>query len=70
MRKAVVTILQQRAVGRLLHIEADVEVERIIVRQHYQVPIESTQADVVTFITDDIKRKDVSIIVPSFEVDL
>ncbi len=69
-KKAIVTILQQRETGRLLHIEADVEIERIIVRHHYQLPIDSTSREIVDFITKDIQEESVSVIVPSFEVDL
>lgn len=67
---AKVTILQQREVGRLLHIEADIEIERIIVRHHYQFKLGITQAEVVDFITKDIQEESVSVVVPSFEVDL
>ena len=67
---AKVTILQQREVGRLLHIEADVEIDRIIVRHHYQFELGITQGEVVKFITEDIQEKEVSVVVPSFEVDL
>ncbi len=68
--KAIVTILQQRETGRLLHIEADVEVERIIVRHHYQFPLGTTSAEVVEFITEDLQEEEVNVVVPSFEVDL
>ncbi len=69
-KKAKVTILQQREVGRLLHVECDVEIERIIVRHHYQFPIDTKSNEIVDFITKDIQEEDVNVIAPSFEVDL
>lgn len=69
-KKALVTILQQRETGRLLNIEADVEIERVIVRHHYQFPLGTTSNEVVEFITEDLQEEEVNVIVPSFEVDL
>ena len=69
-KTAKVTLLQQRETGRLLHIEADVEIERIIVRHHYQFPLGTTSAEVVQFITEDLQEEEVNVVVPSFEVDL
>ena len=69
-KTAKVTILQQREVGNLLHVEADVEVERIVVRHHYQFPLGTTANEVVEFITEDLQEEEVNVIVPSFEVDL
>ena len=68
-KKAKVTLLQQRETGRLLHVEADVEIERIIVRHHYQFPIGTTSAEVVKFITEDLQEEEVNVVVPSFVVD-
>ncbi len=69
-KTAKVTILQQRDVGNLMHVEADVEVERIVVRHHYQFPLGTTSNEVVEFITEDLQEEEINVIVPSFEVDL